>query len=134
MIEFILNGKLVKTDDEPDTPLLWVIRDTFKLTGSKFGCGIAQCGACTMHIDGGAQQTCILPIAAVATAAMGKIQVCWAPPSMCMVQAPHWAMPQPNFEPVNLKVSLITQSNGVSGSSSVLTNFPLRINSIMPAS
>ena len=66
MIEFILNGKLVQTDDEPDTPLLWVIRDTFKLTGSKFGCGIAQCGACTMHIDGGAQQTCILPIAAVA--------------------------------------------------------------------
>jgi len=56
MIEFILNGKVVQTDDEPDTPLLWVVRDTFKLTGSKFGCGIAKCGACTMHIDGSAQQ------------------------------------------------------------------------------
>ena len=66
MIEFKLNGESVQTDDDPSTPLLWVVRDTFKLKGSKFGCGAGLCGACTMHIDGGAQQTCILPIAAVA--------------------------------------------------------------------
>ena len=66
MIQFTLNGKLVQTNDEPDTPLLWVIRDSFKLTGSKFGCGMAQCGACTMHVDGRAQRSCVLPVAAVA--------------------------------------------------------------------
>ena len=52
MIEFTLNGKAVGTDDDPGTPLLWVVRDTFKLKGSKFGCGAGLCGACTMHIDG----------------------------------------------------------------------------------
>ena len=66
MIEFKLNGASVKTQDSPDTPLLWVIRDTFKLTGSKFGCGAGLCGACTMHVDGQPTRTCILPIAAIA--------------------------------------------------------------------
>ena len=66
MTEFILNGETVKSDDELDTPLLWVVRDTFKLKGSKFGCGVAQCGACTMQIDGTAMRTCVLPVAAVA--------------------------------------------------------------------
>ena len=66
MIEFTLNGKTVQTNDSADTPLLWVVRDTFKLKGSKFGCGLAQCGACTMHLDGTAVRTCVLPIAAVA--------------------------------------------------------------------
>ena len=66
MIEFTLNGKTVQTNDSADTPLLWVVRDTFKLKGSKFGCGLAQCGACTMHLDGSAVRTCVLPIAAVA--------------------------------------------------------------------
>lgn len=65
MIEFKLNGESVKTDDSPDTPLLWVVRDTFKLTGSKFGCGAGLCGACTMHVDGQSMRTCILPIAAI---------------------------------------------------------------------
>ena len=64
MIKFMLNGQQVETDDSPDTPLLWVVRDTFNLTGSKFGCGIAQCGACTMHLDGNAVRTCVLPVAA----------------------------------------------------------------------
>jgi isoquinoline 1-oxidoreductase alpha subunit len=66
MIEFKLNGESVQTDDDPSTPLLWVVRDTFKLKGSKFGCGAGLCGACTMHIDGIATRSCIMPISAVA--------------------------------------------------------------------
>ena len=66
MIEFTLNGKKVQSEETGDTPLLWVVRDRFKLKGSKYGCGLAQCGACTMHLDGKAVRTCVLPIAAVA--------------------------------------------------------------------
>ena len=66
MIGFSLNGKPVETADEADTPLLWVVRDTFKLKGSKYGCGAGLCGACTMHVDGQAVRTCMLPVAAVA--------------------------------------------------------------------
>jgi isoquinoline 1-oxidoreductase alpha subunit len=64
MISFELNGQSVSTDASPDTPLLWVIRDYFKLKGSKFGCGMGLCGACTMHLNGEAIRTCIYPIAA----------------------------------------------------------------------
>ena len=66
MIEFTLNGDTVRTDDDPSTPLLWVVRDTFKLKGSKYGCGAGLCGACTMHIDGEASRTCIMPVGAIA--------------------------------------------------------------------
>ena len=66
MIEFMLNGQAVQTADDPDTPLLWVVRDTFKLKGTKFGCGAALCGACTMRVDGAAVRTCTLPVRAVA--------------------------------------------------------------------
>lgn len=66
MIEFSLNGESVRTDVDPNTPLLWVVRDVFELTGSKFGCGAGLCGACTMHVDDAAQRTCILPLSAVA--------------------------------------------------------------------
>lgn len=63
-----INGKQHTVDVAPDTPLLWVLRDTLEMTGTKFGCGIAQCGACTVHIDGAAQRTCVLPVeAAVGT-------------------------------------------------------------------
>jgi isoquinoline 1-oxidoreductase alpha subunit len=65
MIEFKLNGESVQTDDDPSTPLLWVVRDTFKLKGSKFGCGAGLCGACTLHIDGIATRSCIMPVSAV---------------------------------------------------------------------
>jgi isoquinoline 1-oxidoreductase alpha subunit len=65
-ITFILNGKSRTVQDAPDTPLLWVLRDTLALTGTKFGCGIAQCGACTVHLDGVATRACVTPIAAVA--------------------------------------------------------------------
>jgi len=64
-VSFTLNGKPVSVDIAPETPLLWVVRDEMRLTGSKFGCGVAQCGACTMEVDGYAQRTCVLPIEAV---------------------------------------------------------------------
>jgi isoquinoline 1-oxidoreductase subunit alpha len=57
-----INGKSYDVDVEPDTPLLWVLRDTIGLTGTKYGCGIAQCGACTVHIDGVAARSCQMPI------------------------------------------------------------------------
>ena len=65
-ITFTVNGKRETVSVTPDTPLLWVLRDTLGLTGTKFGCGIAQCGACTVHLDGVATRTCVLPVAAVA--------------------------------------------------------------------
>ncbi|MEM6935164.1 MAG: (2Fe-2S)-binding protein [Pseudomonadota bacterium] len=65
-IEFQFNGKTVRTDAPTDKPLLWVIREDLGATGTKFGCGIAQCGACTIHLDGSPTRSCVLPIAAVA--------------------------------------------------------------------
>jgi len=62
VIEFQLNGKLVTAKSPADTPLLWVIRDELKLKGTKFGCGIGQCGACTVHLDGNAVRSCSLPL------------------------------------------------------------------------
>jgi isoquinoline 1-oxidoreductase alpha subunit len=71
---FKLNGKAVTVDVPDETPLLWVIRDTIGLKGTKFGCGIAQCGACTVHLDGQAVRSCITPIASVAKAAVTTIE------------------------------------------------------------
>ena len=65
MISFRVNAEKVTFDGDEDTPLLWVLRDHVQLTGTKFGCGIGQCGACTVHIDGNAQRSCITPIATV---------------------------------------------------------------------
>lgn len=62
----IVNGRSVTVDVAPDTPLLWVLRDTLNLTGSKYGCGIGQCGACTVHVDGDAQPSCLWPVEKVA--------------------------------------------------------------------
>ena len=64
-IRLTVNGQTHTVDVEPDTPLLWVLRDTLGLTGTKFGCGIAACGACTVHLDGRAVRTCTLPVSAV---------------------------------------------------------------------
>lgn len=61
-MKFNLNGHEVEFDGEPDTPLLWVIREHFKLTGTKFGCGIGACGACTVHVDGQAIRSCCYPL------------------------------------------------------------------------
>jgi isoquinoline 1-oxidoreductase alpha subunit len=66
MITLDVNGKQLTTDAADDTPLLWVLRDHLNLTGTKFGCGMAQCGACTVHIDGQATRSCVLPVSAVA--------------------------------------------------------------------
>jgi len=59
-----VNGRKVTVQSEPDTPLLWVIRDELHLTGTKYGCGMAQCGACTVHLDGQAIRSCVTPISA----------------------------------------------------------------------
>lgn len=74
MINFQLNGQDVSIDVPADTPLLWVIREHYQLTGSKFGCGMGLCGACTMQLDGQAVKTCILPVAAVAGKAVTTIE------------------------------------------------------------
>jgi len=61
-----VNGRQQRVDVDPDTPLLWVLRDTLGMTGTKFGCGIAYCGACTVHVDGAATRSCSVPIGSVA--------------------------------------------------------------------
>ena len=65
MARLLINGSPVDVDVEDDTPLLWVLRDHLGMTGTKFGCGIAQCGACTVHIDGQATRSCVLPVSAL---------------------------------------------------------------------
>ncbi|UWQ98630.1 (2Fe-2S)-binding protein [Rhodobacteraceae bacterium S2214] len=65
MVEFEINGKTVRVDADPDTPLLWAIRDEIGLTGTKFGCGIGMCGACTVHVGGQATRSCITPVSSV---------------------------------------------------------------------
>jgi isoquinoline 1-oxidoreductase subunit alpha len=62
MLSITVNGEKRDVDVPPDTPLLWVVRDELNLTGAKFGCGVAQCGCCTMHLDGVATRTCVLPV------------------------------------------------------------------------
>lgn len=65
MAKFTVNGKAIDSAAEPNTPLLWVLREDLGLTGTKFGCGIGQCGACTVHVDGEATKSCQLPVSAV---------------------------------------------------------------------
>ncbi len=74
MIEFELNGETVRSESASDTPLLWVIRDELKLKGTKFGCGIARCGACTVHVDGTAIRSCVTPVSKVANRAVTTIE------------------------------------------------------------
>jgi isoquinoline 1-oxidoreductase subunit alpha len=65
MMTLRVNGSVRTVDVDPDTPLLWVLRDELRLTGTKFGCGVAQCGACTVHVDGEAVRSCVTPAEAV---------------------------------------------------------------------
>ena len=65
MTKFVVNGREVNSEQPADTPLLWVIREEFGLTGTKFGCGIAQCGACTVHVNGNPVRSCTTPVSAV---------------------------------------------------------------------
>ena len=73
-ISLIVNGMAHTVDAEPDTPLLWVLRDSLKLTGTKYGCGIAQCGACTVLIDGQAARSCMVPLSAAVGRAITTIE------------------------------------------------------------
>lgn len=66
MISFTLNDKAIKVDADPSMPLLWALRDLLDMTGTKFGCGIAQCGACTVHLDGSPIRSCVMPLSAIA--------------------------------------------------------------------
>ena len=70
----LVNGRRRSVDVAANTPLLWVLRDSIGLTGTKFGCGISQCGACTVHLDGEPVRSCVLPIAAVGTKAITTIE------------------------------------------------------------
>lgn len=74
MTEFTLNGKRIRVDAEEDTPLLWVIRDIAGMTGTKFGCGIGECGACTVHVGGRALRSCVTPLSSVAGAVVTTIE------------------------------------------------------------
>jgi isoquinoline 1-oxidoreductase subunit alpha len=74
MSQFQLNGQAVTVDLPDDTPLLWVIRDTLKLTGTKFGCGIGMCGACTVHLNGRAVRSCVTPLSAANGQAITTIE------------------------------------------------------------
>lgn len=72
--DFNLNGRAVAFDGPPDTPLLWVIRDAQGLTGTKYGCGVAQCGACTIHLDGKNRRSCVTPVGTVAGKSVTTIE------------------------------------------------------------
>jgi len=74
MHEFAVNGQAVRVDVEPEMPLLWVLRDELGLTGSKYGCGVAACGACTVHLDGEPLRSCVMPVAAVAGRSVTTIE------------------------------------------------------------
>lgn len=74
MASFSVNGKKVSVDVDPDTPLLWVLRDELKLTGTKYGCGIAQCGACTVHLNGEPRRSCVTPISSVQDAEVVTVE------------------------------------------------------------
>ncbi len=74
MIKLNVNGKSLEADVDPQTPLLWVLRDTLGLTGTKFGCGMALCGACTVHLNGQATRSCVTPVSAVGEQAVTTIE------------------------------------------------------------
>jgi isoquinoline 1-oxidoreductase alpha subunit len=74
MIQFQLNGRPVQADVEPDMPLLWVLRDELGCTGTKFGCGVGACGACTVHLQGAAIRSCVMPVVAVAGQSVQTIE------------------------------------------------------------
>jgi aerobic-type carbon monoxide dehydrogenase small subunit (CoxS/CutS family) len=74
MITFQVNGRAANFEDDASTPLLWVLRDYLQLTGTKFGCGIARCGACTVHLDGEPIRSCVTPVSRVANRAVTTIE------------------------------------------------------------
>ena len=85
-IALTINGESKMVDAPPDMPLLWALRDLLGMTGTKFGCGIAQCGACTVHLDGKAVRSCLLPVGAIGSRAITTIEGVGATPSGAKVQ------------------------------------------------
>jgi len=90
MISLNVNGEARSVDAEPDTPLLWVLRDTLGMTGTKFGCGAALCGACTVHVEGKPMRSCSTPVSLVAGKKITTIEAVGATPAGRRVQAA-WA-------------------------------------------
>jgi isoquinoline 1-oxidoreductase alpha subunit len=86
MVALTINGESRTVDAPPDMPLLWVLRDLLGLTGTKFGCGIAQCGACTVHLGGKAVRSCLLPVGAIGNRTITTIEGVGATPSGAKVQ------------------------------------------------
>ncbi len=82
-----VNGKVMEADVDPDTPLLWTLRDTLGFNGPKFGCGVGACGACTVHIDGQPRRSCITPVAAVGASKVTTIEAMASDPVGKKVQA-----------------------------------------------
>ncbi len=86
-MELNINGKLVTADAPPDMPLLWVLRDTLNMTGTKFGCGVAACGACTVHVDGQPVRSCVMPASAVVGQKITTIEALGSPDKLHVLQA-----------------------------------------------
>jgi isoquinoline 1-oxidoreductase alpha subunit len=86
MINLLINGQVHPVDVPADMPLLWVLRDVLGMTGTKFGCGIAQCGACTVHVDGVPTRSCLLPASAVGSRPITTIEAIGATPNGQKVQ------------------------------------------------
>ncbi|MDB5427238.1 MAG: iorA [Phenylobacterium sp.] len=82
-----VNGKVREADVDPDTPLLWTLRDTLGILGPKYGCGIGQCGACTVHIDGKPVRSCLMPVSSVGAAKVSTIEAMETHPIGKKVQA-----------------------------------------------
>ena len=90
-IKLKINGKRREVDVDNDTPLLWVIRDELDLVGTKFGCGVASCGACTVHINGKPQRSCVFPVSAVGEAEITTIEAINSPqPERCRRPGASW--------------------------------------------
>jgi isoquinoline 1-oxidoreductase alpha subunit len=87
MIALVVNGQKHEVDAPPDTPLLWVLRDTLGLTGTKYGCGVAVCGACTVHVNGNPMRSCVLPVSAVAGSRITTIETTETPVVQALQQA-----------------------------------------------
>ena len=86
-LELTIHGKAVQCEVDPNTPLLWVLRDTLNMTGTKFGCGIAACGACTVHIDGQATRSCVMPVSVIQGKSIKTIEALGTPDKQHALQA-----------------------------------------------
>jgi len=87
MVKLVLNDREVELDVDPDTPLLWAIRDAARLTGAKYGCGMAQCGACTVHVNGSPRRSCVTPVGSVEGMEVTTIEAVSGPEADAVRQA-----------------------------------------------